>query len=151
MPNLRYAISLAVMLAVLSFTLSVFFPQPSKILKNGRRDFDRGKYQAAREKFTKAIDLSKASSGVRCEAQIFFATCFVRENDLAKGARQLEEFIRLYPTSFWTPQAYFDLAYCESMLSKREAAKQIYRMIIKDFSTTSWAKYSKEKLAEFKE
>ena len=151
MRNRRYIFVLAVFLLVISFGLDVFLPQPANILKKGRRHFDGGQFQAARKEFQEAANLSKKSSGVRCEAHIFYATCFVRENELAKGSRELSTFVKLYPTSFWTPQAYFDLAYCESMLGRKEEAKRIYKMIIVDFSTTSWAKYSKERLDEFKD
>lgn len=123
-------------------------PDLSGILKNGRADFDKGKYSLAKGKFKKVVEQSEASSGIRCEAQIFYATCFVREGKLEDGKKQLEKFIQEYPTSFWTPQAYFDLAYCAAGLGNKKRARQIYQKIINDYATTTWAGYSKQKIME---
>ena len=62
----------------------------------------------------------------------------------------MRAFIQAYPASFWTPQAYFDLAYSENNLGNKQSAIAIYKKIIRDFPTTSWAKYSRDRLKELK-
>lgn len=141
---LIFLLAAAIVLAALA--LNFIAPNAESLLKSGRKDFDRGNYAAAKEKLQKVMDPAPKSSGFRCEAQIFYATCFVRENRFEEGAQELRKFIRSYPNMFWTPQAYFDLAYCETNLGNLKSALQIYQSIINNFPTTSWAKYSADRL-----
>jgi TolA-binding protein len=141
----------AVVIVVVFFAINFITPNPESLLKKGRQDFDRGHYSLAKEKLRKVINMSPKSSGLRYEAQIFYATSFVRENKFEEGAKELRQFINDYPNSFWTPQAYFDLAYCEINLGNWPSAFQVYQKIISDFPATSWAKYSKDRLKEFED
>jgi hypothetical protein len=143
-------VAMAVTLVLAFLLFNFMMPEAAAILKKGRADFDRGSYALAREKFYKAMQISKLSSQVRCEAGIYYASCFVRENRFEEGAKELRAFINNYPNSYWTPQAYFDLAHCEINLGNWRSASRIYRKIIKGFSATTWAKYSKERLREHK-
>ena len=121
-------------------------PSMEMRLKKGRADFDRGRYSLAREKLSEVIAHSKMSSGARCEAKIFYATAFLREQKYKEAKAAFEQFIRDYPNSYWTPQAYFDLADCEINLKNRPAANLIYHKILRDFPATTWAQYSKVRL-----
>ncbi|OGB88912.1 hypothetical protein A2625_00345 [candidate division WOR-1 bacterium RIFCSPHIGHO2_01_FULL_53_15] len=86
----------------------------------------------------------------RNEAAFNQAEALVKANKFNEGAVQLRAFIQAYPASFWTPQAYFDLAYSENNLGNKQSAIAIYKKIIRDFPTTSWAKYSRDRLKELK-
>jgi len=125
---------------------SAFNPTPAAILKKAKIDFKQNHYVRARTNFQKVIQMSKKSSGTRCEAMIHHATTFVRENRFKAAAEDFSNFIKTYPSSFWTPQAHFDLAYCETMLGNRQRAAFLYHRIITEFPTTTWATYSKERL-----
>ena len=128
------------------FEPGAFNSPPAAVLKKARMDFDQGRYDLARDKFKEVIQISKKSSGTRCEAMIFHATAWLRKNRFKAAAEEFNTFIKNYPSSFWTPQATFDLAYCRAMLGNRKRAAAIYRRIIKQFPTTTWATYSKERL-----
>ncbi len=141
---------LAVLLLAAFFFVNMLAPDAATVLKSGRTAFDKGRYAEARHEFMRARKMSKASSGVRCEAWLFYATSFLREGRFKEGAEELRGFIAEYPGSFWTPQAYFDLAHCETNLGNWRSAYRIYRRIITDFSTTAWAGYSEERLKEFR-
>jgi hypothetical protein len=136
----------AVAIAVALLLLFVIRPGTSQLMVSARRAFDRGNYAAARKIYRRVMDMNRMKSGPRNEAAIFYATAFVRENDFTRGAEELRRFIADYPNSLWTPQAYFDLAHCEASLGHKEAALKIYKKIISDFPTTSWAKYSKDRI-----
>jgi TolA-binding protein len=123
-------------------------PNPDTLLKQARRQFDAGKYAQARPGFARVRQISKASSGPRCEAYLFYATCFVRENKFPEAIRELEAFVREYPNSFWTPQAYFDLAYSYRSTGNNAPAQKYYDLIIDRFPTTTWAGYSRDRLKE---
>jgi tetratricopeptide (TPR) repeat protein len=142
-------ISLAVSVAAGFFIISFIKPSPDAMIVRARAEFNRGSYDAAQRDFWRVMERSNLSSGFHNEAEIFYATTFIRKNRFQEGAERMREFIRDYPDSFWTPQAYFDLAYCENNLGHRQAAADIYHKIIRDFPTTSWAAYSKERLKEF--
>lgn len=148
--NFLVACIAAFILAAFVFALNFIHPDNAMVLKNARVDFDRQKYMKALPKFKKAAELSTPGSGVRCEARIFYATCLVRENLFKQASAEFRKFIEEYPSSFWTPQAYFDLAYSEQNQNNYIEAANIYKKIIADFPTTSWAKYSKERLEEFR-
>ena len=96
--------------------------------------------------FKEVINISQKSSGTRCEAMVFHATTWLRENRFKTAAGEFNTFINTYPSSFWTPQATFDLAYCQAMLGNRQRATAIYHRVITKFPTTTWAAYSKERL-----
>ena len=142
---------LAALVLLAFFAVDFFAPNAATLLKRGRLEFERGSYSSAQDKFKKAFHLSKKSSGVRCEAGVFYATSFVREGRFKEGAWEFRRFIKEYPNSYWTPQAYYDLAYCEINLGNWESAFQIYKKIIRDFPTSTWAGYAKERLEEFKD
>lgn len=133
------------------FAVSVFNPSADVVLKRGRKHFDRGNYIAAKKYLKQVIARTKQSSGFRVEAEIFYATCYVRQNRLKQARGLFKKFVATYPNSFWTPQAYFDLAHCELNLKNRAAAERIYKKIIKDFPTRTWAKYSRDRLKELKQ
>ena len=141
--------ALAAALVVVFFVLNQLVPDAASVLRRGRKDLDRGRYVAARSAFEQAMAMSRKSSGVRCEARLFYSISFVREGRFREGERELEAFIAEYPNSFWTPQAYFDLAYCRRSLGEKAAAYRIYVQIIDLFSNTSWAEYARDKLKEF--
>jgi tetratricopeptide (TPR) repeat protein len=141
---------LAVVVGFSFLAINFIVPDASSLLKKGRADFERRNYALARERFAEVMRMSKKSSGPRCEAGVFYATCFLRENRFAEGAEELRKFIKAYPNSFWTPQAYFDLAYCEVSLGNVKSAVRIYQQIMRDFPLTSWAKYSKDRLKELR-
>lgn len=146
-------IILFVLVVVVGFSflaINFIVPDAGSLLKKGRLDFERGNYALARERFADVVRMSKKSSGPRCEAGVFYATCFVRENRFAEGAEELREFIQDYPNSFWTPQAYFDLAYCQVSLGDLKSAVRIYQKIMHDFPLTTWAKYSKDRLKDLR-
>jgi outer membrane protein assembly factor BamD (BamD/ComL family) len=146
-------IILVIVLLVILIGVIVSFlakPEPDALLKRARRKFDAGQFDKAKPELLKVYQRAKLSSGPRCEAKIFYATCFVRENDFVTASRELNTFIKEYPNSFWTPQAYFDLAYCYRNLNNLPAAVKLYHLIIKEFPTTAWAKYSQERLNELK-
>jgi len=145
------AISLLAVVAVTALSVISFIrPGADSIMIKARQEFDRGIYEAARMDFKRVMEMSGSSSGLRCEAEIFYATTYVRQNLFKEGAESLRQFIREYPDTFWTPQAYFDLAYSQNNLGNRQSAAEIYEKIIRDFPTTSWAEYSKARLREFK-
>jgi TolA-binding protein len=148
--NFLIAFIAALILAAFVFALNFIHPDNAMVLQRARADFDRGKYMKALPKFKKAADMSSPGSGIRCEARIFYATCLVRENLFKEASIEFRKFIDEYPSSFWTPQAYFDLAYSEQNQNNYIEAANIYKKIIADFPTTSWAKYSKERLEEFR-
>jgi tetratricopeptide (TPR) repeat protein len=148
--NFLIAFIAAFILAAIVFALNFIYPDNAMLLQRARADFDRGKYQKALPKFKKAADISSPGSGVRCEARIFYATCLVRENHFKEASAEFRKFINEYPSSFWTPQAYFDLAYAEQNQNNYIEAALIYKKIIADFPTTTWAKYSAERLEEFR-
>ena len=144
-------IAAAILLIALGFlAIHYVFPNDEALLKRGRIAFDGGHYPEAKELLLKALNSSQQSSGFHCEAEIFYATCFLRQGDFATGKEKLEAFIAHYPGSFWTPQAYFDLAYCEKSLGNLKSAQALYKQIIAQFPTTSWAQYSQERLKELK-
>jgi TolA-binding protein len=152
--NKWFILFAAAVLVVLAFLMLNFItPNAATILKKGRQDFDRGNFALARERFIEVLAMTEGEqkSGPRCEAMIFYATTFVRENRFEEAAREFRRFIQEYPDSFWTPQAYFDLAYCETMLGNRHTAYYIYQDIIVKFPMTSWAQYSKDRLKEFED
>jgi TolA-binding protein len=149
--NFLFAFIIALFLAAIVFTLNFILPSDAMLLKSARADFDRGKYQKALKKFKQAEEISFPSSGVKCEARIFYATCLVRQNLFRQASVEFRKFIDDYPSSFWTPQAYFDLAYSERNLGNNIEAALIYKKIIIDFPTTAWAKYSVERLKELQE
>ncbi|MDD4179896.1 MAG: 6-pyruvoyl-tetrahydropterin synthase-related protein, partial [Candidatus Margulisbacteria bacterium] len=142
----KYLAGGALIIILLVSAAEVALPSADTVLKKAREQFDRGEMAGARSSFARVIKMAKPSSGPRCEAKLFYATTFVRENNFKEGAAQLAAFLKEYPTSFWSPQAYFDLAYCEVNLGNKAQAGQIYKKIINDFPTTSWAKYSQERL-----
>ena len=129
--------------------VGVIAPRPDFLLKRGRFHFDRRDYDTARKYYTRVINMTAKSSGVRYEAEIFYATCSVRQNKFEESARLFRTYISDYPNGFWTPQAYFDLAYCERNLGNLKESYRLYTSIREKFPTTSWAKYSKDRLKEF--
>lgn len=141
----------AMFIAAAVFLAGVFFPNEEGLLKRGRRYFDQGKYAAAEKYLREAMMGSEKSSGFRVEAELFYATCFVRQNKFTEAIPMLKRFVADYPNSYWTPQAYFDIAYCQTNLGQWRSAGEIYRKIISDFPLTSWARYSQERLVEFKD
>jgi TolA-binding protein len=148
--NFLIAFVAAFILAAVVFALNFMVPDNAMLLKSARADFDRGNYKKAQPKFQKAADLSSPGSGVRCEARIFYATCLVRQNQFKEASAEFRKFIEEYPSSFWTPQAYFDLAYSEQNQGNYAGAALIYKKIITDFPATTWARYSAERLEEFR-
>jgi outer membrane protein assembly factor BamD (BamD/ComL family) len=149
--NFLIAFIAALILAAVVFALDYVHPDNAVLLKSARADFDKEKYQKALPKFKKAAQISSPGSGIRCEAMIFYATSLVRQNHFKEASAEFRKFIEEYPSSFWTPQAYFDLAYSEQNQNNYIEAALIYKKIIADFPTTSWAKYSAERLEEFRE
>jgi hypothetical protein len=145
------AVGLIAVISVAAFFIAgLVRPGPSSFMVAARGAFDRGNWTLSRQLYGHALAASKMMSGRRNEAAIFYATTFVRENNFTEGAKQLREFIKDYPNSFWTPQAYFDLAYCEANLGNKKTAADLYKRIIRDFPTTSWAKYSLDRLKKLK-
>ena len=145
----RFWVSLACIVLLTSLVLgwmTLLNPTPPDFLKKAKMAFDEKQYAQAGENYLEAMNLSKPSSGVRCESMVFYATCLLRENRFEEAIEKFRTFIEIYPNSFWTPQAYFDLAHCYGMVGKKTVAQKIYRKIIHEFSTTSWARYSKSKL-----
>lgn len=140
-----------IVIAAVAGLFALFFlstPNPGLLLEEARREFNTGRYAAAKKSFLKVRQISKLSSGYRCEASVFYATCFVRENNYKAGIEELGRFINEYPRSFWTPQAYFDLAYCYRNLGKVGQARGFYHKIISMFPITTWASYSRKCLQE---
>jgi hypothetical protein len=135
---------------VFYFTFDYLNPGPDTLLRKGREAFEHKRYSLAREKLGKVLETAKMSSGQCCEAGMFYALTFVRENNFVEGKQELNRFIQDYPVAFWSPQAYFDLAYCESMLGNAAVASQIYRQIMTRFPLTTWARYSESRLNEIK-
>jgi len=147
----RFFIALAglvLLSGIFYFSGTFLYPSASDVLKKAKQDFEAQHYSRARETYLEAIEMSQKSSGVRCEAMIFYATCFLRENRFEKAIEEFNRFIESYPRSFWTPQAFFDLAYCYSMTGNETTAQDLYRRIIRQFPTTSWAKYAHPKLKD---
>jgi hypothetical protein len=135
-------------LLLIFFFIGIINPDASTVMVKARRAFNCNDYNQARSLLQKVMVMSKRDSGPRNEAAIFYATTFVREGRFAEAAKELRQFISDYPNSFWTPQAVFDLAYSETNLGNVAGAIKIYQSIIDDFSTTTWAKYSKDRLKE---
>ncbi len=148
--NFLIAFVAAFILAAAVFALNFIIPDNGMLLQNARADFDRGNYKKALPKFKKAADISSPGSGIRCEARIFYATCLVRQNQFREASAEFRKFMEEYPSSFWTPQAYFDLAYSERNQDNYAGAALIYKKIIADFPATTWAKYSAERLEELR-
>jgi hypothetical protein len=136
--------------AVLGVFMIVMIVQPGSeaMLSKAHRRFDRGDYSAAGRLYRQTAEKMKMSSGARNEASFYDAFCLVRQQAFDAGAAALRRFIADYPLSFWTPQAYFELADCERRLGKPEEADRIYMRIIHDFPITPWARYAHERLQE---
>ena len=153
MPDKKWLIILALAVAIIVsfFLIGYLRPDADAVMIGARSALDHRDYAAAQKLFRRVVEMEPKHSGPRNEAALFYATCFVREGKFKQAADELRKFIADYPSSFWTPQAYFDLADCETNLGHKAAAVKLYREIIGSFSTTSWAKYSKDKLKEIKQ
>jgi hypothetical protein len=141
--------SIIILLSAGAYAYARFLnPPPDSLLQMGKRDFDENRYAEAKENFMKAMARSKNSSGVRCEAGVYYATCLLRENRFKEAMKEFKGFIETYPNSFWTPQACFDLAHCYGAVGDENSAQDIYHQIIRKFPTTTWAQYAKPRLKE---
>jgi TolA-binding protein len=141
--------SAAGLIVVLSFfAVNALTPKTQFLLEKGERDFRGKNYFGARQKFEKVIKISPKSSGQRCEAEFFYALSFAQEGHYAEGAGKLREFIKDYPGSSWTPQAYFELAGCEKNLGNGKTARPIYEKIIRDYPFTPWAVYARDQIKQ---
>jgi hypothetical protein len=120
-------------------------PSPDRLMALAHRALDAGQYALSQRLYRQVSDSAKRSSGRRNEAAFNYATTFIRQKDFARGAEEMRRFIAEYPNSFWTPQAYFDLAHCERNLGNLQESRNLYRLIRRDFPTTTWAKYSEER------
>lgn len=152
MPDKKWLVILILAVAIIAafFLIGSWRPDAEAIMIGARAAFARNDYATAQKLFRRVVAMEPKHSGPRNEAALFYATCFVRQGKFKQGADELRKFIADYPSSFWTPQAYFDLADCETNLGHQPVAVKLYREIIGSFSATSWAKYSREKLKELK-
>jgi tetratricopeptide (TPR) repeat protein len=141
----------AIVIIIVFIALGYIFPGPDRILSQARGDFDRGNYDLARGQLLKVMETTKIGSAYRNEANLYYALTFVYESRFSEGAKELRQFINDYPNSFWTPQAYYELANCEKNLGNRGQAVVLYQRIITDFPTTTWSQYSKDRLKEIGE
>jgi len=121
-------------------------PGPETLMNQAHAAFNRNDYRSAQTLFARVIRATPGHSGLRNEASLFHAVCSIRLNRPAPAAAELRQFLAEYPSSFWSPEANFNLAECENDLGHKEAAARIYRRIIAVFPTTSWAEYSQDKL-----
>jgi TolA-binding protein len=150
MPDKKWLVILVLAAALILafFLIGYLRPDVDAVMIKARTAFDNNDYPAAKILYRRVIAMTQKHSGQRNEAALFYATCFVRESNYQQGADELRKFLADYPSSYWSPQAYFDLADCETRLGHKPAAVALYQKIISSFSTTSWAAYSKEKLKE---
>jgi TolA-binding protein len=139
---------LAAALILAFFLIGYLRPDADTLMSQARSAFNSNDYKSAKILYRRVVELTPKHSGQRNEASLFYATCFVRENNFKQGADEFRKFLAAYPTSYWSPQAYFDLADCEIRLGHKPAAVKLYQEIIRSFSTTSWAAYSRDKLKE---
>ncbi len=121
-------------------------PGPETLLSRGRAAFDKQDFTAARAIYLRVIAMTPGHSGARNEAALFYATTFVREKNYRQAETEFHKFLAEYPASFWSPEAYFNLAECESALGRPAEAARLYREIIARFPTTSWAEYARDRL-----
>ncbi len=139
-------VGLALALALGYFLNERWRPGPATLLARGRAAFDQGNYPAARAFFLRVRAATPGHSGARNEAALFYATSFLREKKYASAEAEFRKFLAEYPATFWSPEAYFDLAECETALGRPAAADRLYREIGARFPTTSWAEYARDKV-----
>jgi len=139
-------VGLAVAFILGYFLSQRLWPGPETVMEQARAAFNRNDFRPAETLFRRVVQMSPGHSGLRNEAGLFYATCFVREKNYRQGEAEFRKFLAEYPTSFWSPEASFNLAECESALGRPAEAARLYRQIIAAFPTTSWAEYSQDRL-----
>jgi tol-pal system protein YbgF len=109
--------------------------------------FDNGAYPEARAAFQRVVEMDP-SARMGEVAAYFVAVSWFKEARFRETIDEFERFINAYPGSEYLPEAFYHIAMSHAFVHEPEKARTAFEGVIRDFPSSRWADYSKERLRE---
>jgi hypothetical protein len=145
--QLLWAISLAIIGAVIVANLVVHRSDPTQIYNKGMKYFSKGEFEKARTVFKRGMT-SFPLSPIVDQTVFHFAITYFKEQKWAKALEAFEDMVKKYPETRKLPELLYHIGLCHLKLDSREQAVRVFRQLIEEFPEDAWAEYARERLKE---
>ncbi|MBF0476531.1 MAG: tetratricopeptide repeat protein [Deltaproteobacteria bacterium] len=138
---------LALTLSLTIIIIRIHHLDATIVYNEGQAKFRIPDYAAAAEIFKKGMDTFPYSPIVD-QTAFHYGLCYYNRQDWTRAAEIFSKFLAGYPESNLYPEILYHLAACYDRLNDKDRAKAAYRLIIKEFSKSTWAGEAQRRLDE---
>ncbi|OGC43356.1 hypothetical protein A2548_07875 [candidate division WOR-1 bacterium RIFOXYD2_FULL_41_8] len=119
------------------------------LMKRARQAYGSHNYVKAVKLFGRVVKLQE-NLGAANEAGLFYALSLNAQGRYTEALKAFDQFIAEYPSSYWTPQAYFELAWTYQALGQQDKAIKAYQDVVRNFPQTVWKDYALKRLKKLR-